>query len=251
MAAIDVRAVCIHAHNAWRDMFVESIRSIRSRVRYAHLEKSLSMSRVRRMFEKYDRTSDSDMVAARSRCYRPLMTYVYRTLQAHQETRTLRVLDLGCGTGVLLSQLTERLSYEFKYVGYDIDRRLISTLSGMNHRENVFFTSKLPREEFDFVIAVNSLCYMNAEELSKTLAAPFMAECHLIIIEPVPSWFWESRFADIQLALRMPGQLIKVASGYGFSIVESPMLSYVGRLGNRYFLPVAWAAHLSSMSRNR
>lgn len=180
----------------------------------------------------------SDVVASGSPIYVPILQ---RSLALAQIERAKSVLDFGCGRGDLLP-LIRNSSSQVHYVGYDQNHLQIKRLQGLV-KDACEFVSDAPTAEFDVVCAVNVLCYTNENDLSSFITRLVHAVRpggRLILADPWPAWYWETKFDGIRLQLRPPNALDDLLSDTHLSC-EDLSLASLSRLGTRPLVPIAWS----------
>jgi SAM-dependent methyltransferase len=70
-----------------------------------------------------------------------------------QEQEHFSILDFGCGFGSMFEYFNSKYS-SFEYIGFDVAEEMITTaLNKFPTQENVKWTSSLPIEKIDYVIA--------------------------------------------------------------------------------------------------
>ena len=229
----------------------EALRSVKGRL----IQKeppTLNRSLVQNYFEnaKEDERSEG-MIAAQSPLYEPLIISALQELRTmfneFDEKHTIKILDYGCGTGQLYENIND-LFQHFDYIGYDVDRKLTrKNIIKFSHITNSEIVSNLEHTEcVNVIFAINLLCYLNEVEVIE-----LFAQCNdlfddretnaLVIIDPMPTWIWETRFSGIELCLRTPQRIKYIAESQGFSSKKT-IKAHCTRLFGHNFISYAHCA---------
>ena len=130
----------------------------------------------------------------------PIMSDIYwarlaKILRISQQFEVKKVLDLGCGQGVLLPSLSK---YYEEVHGIDLDlsicSRIKETLKLDNvtlHNENIL-ESSLENEEFDLILAPSVLEHFSDQDaLFKSLTGMLRPGGHLVFSSPTETKLYE------------------------------------------------------------
>jgi hypothetical protein len=91
----------------------------------------------------------------------------------------------------------------------------------------------------NLVFSSNALCYLRSPEIVLKRAVSLLeAGGFLVLIEPLPSLFWETYFSGIHLNLRPRGALRPVLEGLGMTFVGDHLL-YAFRVAGQHLWPIA------------
>lgn len=94
----------------------------------------------------------------------------------NNDKRTLRILELGCGSGRLLNLLTKITNKKFTYIGVDISREILKIArtqvkSSHKHMQTTFVCEDMlkavkeyKQESFDYIIAISSFQHIHARK---------------------------------------------------------------------------------------
>lgn len=159
-------------------------------------------------------------------------------------TSTAKILDLGSGDLHLLHHLERHGALPEAYWGVDIlapskmARRLVNSKYG-------FETLDLQEANFsppfkpNLVFSSNTLCYLRSPDIVLARAVSLLeAGGFLVIIEPLPSLFWENYFSGIHLNLRPRGALRPAIERMGVTFVGDHLL-YAFYIAGQHLWPVA------------
>lgn len=113
-----------------------------------------------------------------------------------------KIVDCGCGRGGI-RLFFQRIGVQYdKYIG--IDFAIENTT--INERESLI-SCDLSRYEFDvgnddLVVFCNSMCYLPDAELDAIIGNISCKGASVLIVDPVPSLFWDATFNRVQLYYR-------------------------------------------------
>ena len=104
------------------------------------------------------------------------------------KTENSKVLDLGCGTGLLTKALGERVGPAGKVVGVDPDKARIQLAREKHGSSNVVFlegsTDDFPEDQYDFVYSNYALHWVQEEaafkNVYKTLSLVVNLQCKTV-----------------------------------------------------------------------
>ena len=186
---------------------------------------------------------DSDIVAFASKPYQRLLALP----SMHSRFRSLStadtVIDYGCGTGSLLLHL-RRTGFTGHYVGVDVDSVAISDLQRRHSDHRTFFAAELPNTlAATLVVIANVLVYNTDDEARDILARSALATTSggtVLVMEPLPRWYWEFVFNGIRLRARPMPAVERLMEGSGL-IVERRAIVSLAKFGKRPILPIAYA----------
>ncbi|MCD4655548.1 class I SAM-dependent methyltransferase [bacterium] len=152
------------------------------------------------------------------------------------------ILDYGCGRGGFLHYIRSR-STKVNYVGYDFDKHIINKLHKLNGDSAASFTFELPEDEFDLTTIVNVFPYSNESEfphLIEEVVSRTKTGGHLLIVDPTPTWFWETQFNGLKLRLRSMQKVSKFLHPMGLDLVETHEI-VISKIGRWKIFPISWA----------
>lgn len=138
----------------------------------------------------------------------------------------LSVADVGCGRGGLLRWIRRRReSRPFAYAGFDLDPK---TIEGNRRR--------FPGAEFrvldvrragpdlrsDWCFLVNVLPYLSRP--GPVLRRMARAASRLLVMDPVPSGYWDEDFGTFRVLLRSPEEIDRLLGAAGLKAIEEGFL---------------------------
>jgi SAM-dependent methyltransferase len=225
-------------------VFEESMRALWGRVAHIGRPGHLSRRAVQCYFERRscnDLDDFADVTESSSWVYRRLITSS-RTWATSLQSRHLgQVFDYGCGRAGLLRLLRDAGS-QAAYLGFDIDRIAISSLSSLTQDPAAHFSAELPGVSCDLACAVNVLVYTPDADL-RGVAADLVQSVRpggpILIVEPYPAWYWETRFADLSLRLRSWKEVNAQLLALGRRPAEYSVAA-VARIRGTPILPISW-----------
>ena len=109
--------------------------------------------------------------------------------------RIYEILDFGCGSGLLLEDIKDRVSDGSKLVGLDSDGKSIenakNSYSDINFIQNKFIDSfNFPDGSFDIIISIDTLeCIQNKTALINELHRILKKEGHILFAH----WDWDTQ----------------------------------------------------------
>ncbi len=168
--------------------------------------------------------------------------------QLNRESQ-LKILDLGCGRGGLYQWITSNRPSAFSYTGVDFNDVAINRCIKIFDSQNTQFAVQdvneplgVFDEAYDLVFCINVFPYIN--DIS-SVTANMVNACSsenglIIVVDPVPSFYWETECGDFSIHIREPEELRKVISAAGLKILECGHLNSFSLLGMS-FLPIASA----------
>jgi len=129
-----------------------------------------------------------------------------------------KVLDIGCGTGVMLDHMDEKLTVD--YVGYDINKEYIDFAKNKYGNKGRFYCSSinetvLHEKDFDIASAIAILHHLDNHESEKLIELgkkSLKPGGYLILSEPV--WTKEQGKLEKALMARDRGQNIRTKEEY-------------------------------------
>lgn len=176
--------------------------------------------------------------------YRQLLANLTRCVPVYLHS-SAKILDLGCGDLHLLHHLERSAALPFSYWGVDIlapstkARRLLGSSYGFEtlDLETTAFT---PPFVPNLIFSSNALCYVRQHDAVLKRAAQLVEkDGFVVLIEPLPSLFWETYFSGVHLTLRRRGALRPIMEGAGMTYVGDHLL-YAFRVANWWFWPVSY-----------
>ena len=108
-----------------------------------------------------------------------------------QDLKGTRILDAGCGTGVLSRMLDERGA---EVVGVDISDKLIEVAKNRSrsHRNIEYFAGDMKEQSFgnfDYIIAMDSLIHYSTEDVISSIADFSKRANNSVLFTVIPSTF--------------------------------------------------------------
>ena len=108
-----------------------------------------------------------------------------------QDLKGTRILDAGCGTGVLSRMLDERGA---EVVGVDISEKLIEVAKNRSrsHRNIEYFAGDMKEQSFgnfDYIIAMDSLIHYSVEDVISSIADFSKRANNSVLFTVIPSTF--------------------------------------------------------------
>ena len=108
-----------------------------------------------------------------------------------QDLKGARILDAGCGTGVLSRMLDERGA---EVVGVDISDKLIEVAKNRSrsHRNIEYFAGDMKEQSFgnfDYIIAMDSLIHYSTEDVISSIADFSNRANNSVLFTVIPSTF--------------------------------------------------------------
>ncbi len=156
-----------------------------------------------------------------------------------------KILDLGCGDLHLLHHLDRQAARPAAYWGVDVlapseqARRLQGPRYGFETLDLQLATFAPPFAP-NIVFSSNALCYVREPapilERAVSLLEPGGS---IVLLEPLPSLFWETYFRGIHLQLRPRGYMQPILENLGLKHVGDHVL-YALRVGSIPVWPVAY-----------
>ena len=109
-----------------------------------------------------------------------------------QDLKGTRILDAGCGTGVLSRMLDERGA---EVVGVDISDNLVDVAKNRSrsHRNIEYFSGDMKEQSFgnfDYIIAMDSLIHYSTEDVISSIADFSSRANNSVLFTVIPSTFF-------------------------------------------------------------
>lgn len=167
--------------------------------------------------------------------YKCLLNCIYEI--ANVKNRT--VVDLGCGNGSLFYWLRQNGIQIGSYKGIDFsypDCNLADDSKIMNGNITEYHA-----KEQDIITIVNCCCYLNDNEFD-TMIRNISSATDILIIEPVPSIFWDKQFNNIVLHYRSRNDFLLLFKENGYSCSYSEV-DYLYKLRDKYIFPLKYLVH--------
>lgn len=155
------------------------------------------------------------------------------------------IYDCGCGNGSFFDYLqNERIIFN-QYIGIDF------AIKSNDAKKKIRFV-KSDVEEFAFkdqaenrlIVLCNVSCYLSDEKLSAVLKKVAKEGTAILIIDPVPSLFWDATFDRVKLYYRSPKKMLKLVNKYGFTM-EAMSKDYLIQAGLYHLFPLSYAGLFS------
>lgn len=150
------------------------------------------------------------------------------------------IYDCGCGEASFNNYLN-KLNIKFKkYIGVDfaVEPKIISENAEVLNDDIVSHNYALEGKTL-FVFS-NVLCYLSKEDVISLLNKISHPNVDILIIDPIPSLFWDATFDKVKLHYRSIKKVNKLMSEFGFNnslIVKD----YLWRIGKLYLRSLSYA----------
>jgi len=159
--------------------------------------------------------------------------------------RDARVLDLGCGDLHLLHHLCQTSARPARYHGIDILPPSVAS-SRLLNEDLTFQSGDLGNLQVNcpfaanLAITCNALCYVqHPQNILRQAAENLTVGGYAIVIEPIPSLFWENYFNGIHLHFRPRGSFNAFLAELGVAH-KGDYILYAVRIFGRPCWPVAY-----------
>ena len=145
------------------------------------------------------------------------------------------ILDIGCGRAFLFKWLAYYYNQQLeRYLGIDFDELCITKCS-LNIRDHRAKFISLDANnignirdrfgKYSLIFCINIFPYINNLELFvKHLFSSSNKETHVIVLDPVPSPYWEKNFGGFSIKIRTPDNICNIFIKNGFIPVEKGSL---------------------------
>jgi cyclopropane fatty-acyl-phospholipid synthase-like methyltransferase len=168
-------------------------------------------------------------------------------------TPDAKVLDVGCGTGLLAASLADFLSKDGRYIGADISPEAVAFCRDRFPRANFTFylseMTKLPafRERFDFIVFYSVFTHTYPRETALLLrqASQLLAEDGLIFADVFTGPLVDEFTGDRGAVEINPDYLMRLLEGSGL-YAELIEMQPRPRLGQRLFYKFTKSTRLTS-----
>lgn len=203
----------------------------------------MSKDWVKAFFERRSRSINGrgdDIVESTSAPYQSLLRAIF--LGGPIRAWPTEILDFGCGPGSIRLWLRE-VGFLGTYIGCDIDEVALSQARRQVQEANAsFMHSETELPPVNCAILSNVLVYNQDEEaarLLKRLADSLGDSGTLVVLEPVPAWYWEFVFDGVELRPRSPEEIGAFVTILGFEIVTTVVVALNAIKGVPIF-PIAY-----------
>lgn len=148
------------------------------------------------------------------------------------------VLDLGCGDGSFFNWLLAQDIYLKSYTGVDFahPNKKLNKNANIMQKDIV----SLDLEEFgpSTIVAINILVYLN-NNIAKRILNARKHNTELIIIDPIPGFFWDAYWGGVRLFYRYPTKIIKILKSEGWQI-KGLSVDYFAKWRSNFFFPLSY-----------
>lgn len=124
------------------------------------------------------------------------------------------IFDLGCGKNELYNWLKSNKVCFSNYYGYDFAIKGKKLPNGEVKKSNILYENFNCDNQNIFLI--NVLCYLNDDDLIK-LSEKIKTAKNIVVIEPIPSVYWDATFDRIKPFYRNRKNLVKVFSNFSLT----------------------------------
>lgn len=155
-------------------------------------------------------------------------------------------LDLGCGKAQLLSWLLKKNINIGKYYGIDLNELSIKKCKKKYQDSRFHFIDGDAKDlltelnfNFDFVFCINIFPYvLKLQPILKSLRLRTNGKnSFVVVIDPIPSPYWERKFGGMTIALRTPKELSKTLMEEGYKLVDQQSI-FTLKFSNLHFFPI-------------
>lgn len=236
-------------------LFRSVIDGLTSRAKSTVSRPAVSSAEAVRLFYEIARGNepDHDIIDMSQGTYRGFLDLLPEDVSTYLNPRA-RVLDLGCGNLSFLHHLNNRSVPPLDYYGVDI-LPPSDTAAKILRPRWVFQQGDMGLIKLEcpfapnLVLACNSFCYLeDPNPLIRQAANALTDGGSFVLIEPVPSLFWETYFSGVHLHLRKRGAHNAIMAERRL-VHRGDYVLYALRFGDRPVWPVAYLSIFSKMGR--
>lgn len=148
------------------------------------------------------------------------------------------ILDIGCGKASLFRWLTYFYNLQLKsYLGIDINELCIEQCSQkiLDHRAKFIACDANDigdiwkrYDKYNLIFCINILPYIeNLDIFAENIFNKIKDEAHVIVLDPVPSPYWEKAFGGFSIKIRTEEQILNIFGNNGLFAVERGKLCTV------------------------
>ena len=197
--------------------------------RFAKSNPSIDKHKVQAFFEyRSVKNNFSEFTESTSDWYMSLLDKSKIVKENINSGNKIKICDVGCGRGGLIDWLHTQDS-DFQYSGFDIDRVAVVKCERKYQSNNIKFYAQDVENIIaevlgvqDLIFTINILPYVQEIEdyISSIKKIVTPNKTHLIIVDPVPSYYWNNSFGGFTINLRKTKDLIKNFENFGFELQE-------------------------------
>lgn len=155
-----------------------------------------------------------------------------------QKLTKKRVLDIGCGNGNLFQFLESKGARPLDYIGIDFAHPSVDLAENAN-------ITKIAVREYEIksscnpttIFIINTLCYLD-DSVTKSILESTHGNFEIVIIEPIPSIFWDSHFDGVRLYYRNPNDVVKMLIKANWAI-KAVSIDYGIRVLDKHLFPLS------------
>lgn len=159
-----------------------------------------------------------------------------------KDFKKANIIDLGSGNGALYFWLLNNGFNFDKYIGYDFahkDFLINDTASIINIDITKIENDSQPPNSVYFLI--NVLCYLDKTQIQEVFNK-LKPTSSLIIIEPVPSVFWDAHFNNVKIHYRKRDEVVYFLKEREYSVFSSSV-DYLFQFKKLHFLPLCYSIY--------
>lgn len=150
------------------------------------------------------------------------------------------IYDCGCGAASFYNYLN-KVNIKFKkYIGVDfaVEPKLISQNAEVLNDDIVSHDYAV--EGKTLFVFCNVLCYLSKDDITALLNGIAHSNVDILIIDPIPSLFWDATFDNVKLHYRSIKKVNKLMAKFGF---KNSMIvkDYLWRIGKLYLRSLSYA----------
>lgn len=208
--------------------------SFKSYLMYPFLRKSESATK--QFFSKiYDKTKTDDLI------FDGESSGYFEKIQSLISNKEYNVVyDCGCGEAALYNYLMATgIKFE-KYIGIDfaVSSKKIDQTAEILTDDIVQHNYEL--EGRTLFVFCNVLCYMQKDDVEKFLNKVSNPNVDILIIDPIPSLFWDATFDRVRLHYRSIKKVRRLMNKFKFRN-DMIVKDYLWNIGKWYLTPLSYA----------
>lgn len=149
------------------------------------------------------------------------------------ELKDKTVIDFCCGQGSLYFWLKKKNINFSEYIGVDFSHENKQLDIGARIFNSNILNYKIEKPNDTVLFICNGLCYLNQSEFD-TMINNIKDVSTIVIIEPVPGFFWDACFNHIKVHYRGKRTLAKKMKKEGYELLDFST-DYAIKIGELYF----------------